>query len=380
MRKCEEIDNPDANVAVRLDLDQDSEEDLRSSNHGAHSTTLNSLLDNNVNILVLTHLSGDDSISGVADYLEEFTGHSVQLVEEGDLSASLMDVNNDEILLYENLYDMEGEIIDSDEDISSVQFDSFVDEVSSNIDAYVNDSFSLSHMELPSTTELSKEVPSYAGRFLDSEVDFLSSVRSSSEDIKFFFSGTNISRDLDSIENILARTNDYQVVTSGLISLVFLEADGYDLGVETRELIEDEGSEQSIDVAYEILTQYGERVHIPKDVASYSGGSKSEYALSATPISEPIEDIGSETAEMYEGLFNDSDLVVSTGVTSKNQVEMDTYERTLQADYSVVAGSETISFCDEVGMTGFTHTTRNPNPLIQFLIGDELPALQSLLP
>lgn len=382
MRQYAEVNNPCSKVSVRLNLDigYNSEDGFQTySQHRAHSTTLNSLLDSNVDILILTHLSGGDSVSNATDSIEEFTGASVRTVGKNEISTGWKSKKDDEILLYENLYDLEGSIIDSGEDIESTKYKSFVDEVSSNVDAHVNDSFSLSHMSLPSTTEISKRVPSYAGRFFSSEVEFLKKVRSESDDTTFLFSGTNISESLNSIRNILSYSENSRVATSGLISLVFLEAKGYNLGSETQELITHNGSDQSTDVAYEILTQFGERVYLPSDVATYNGRSRSDYALSATPISESIKGIGSETFDLYEGLFRNSDLVVSTGVTSKDQTEMELYEKTLNADHSIVAGSKTISSCDEAGLTGFSHTTYNPIPLIQFLINNKLPAVESLL-
>lgn len=384
MRNCSELDNPDSKVAVRVNLDTQYEPKdgfQNYSKHSAHSTTLNSLLDNDVEILLLAHLSDEESMDPVAKSLEEFVESPIRMVERGDLSSAWMEKKSDEILLYENLYSLEEDLIRDEENYTpSDNYKSFIDEISSNVDAYVNDCFSLSHLELPSTTGVSKEVPSYAGQFLDSEISFVKQVRSSSQDVKFLFSGTDVSRDLSNIRKILSSISDACITTSGLVSLAFLEAEGYDLGEETRQRIKQNGSSQSIDIAYEILTKHGERVYIPDDVTAFSDGSQSQYALSATPISERIVGVGSETFELYKGLFNNSDLVVANGITNKREMEKKLYTQALRSDHTIVAGSDTISFCDELDLTGFSHTTSNPQPLIQFLSGEELPGVKSLLP
>jgi 3-phosphoglycerate kinase len=386
MRSCDKISDPQTKVAIRLDLnvnyDAETQSFVNHSRHKAHSTTINNLKKKNIKIILLSHndFGGSEVMKRNAEILEKYIDSNVRYTDEKHPSA-IFDEMDDEVVLYQNLSDIQDCMTEYDS-IKQSSNTQTVKEFSSQIDAYINDCFSLSHRKIPTITGIPSKVPSYSGQFLESEYNIIKNIRDKTNNSIFVFGGDKIIRNISNIEKIFNADIDSTVLTMGLTGSVFLEADGYDLGSQTRSCIENRGSNNIVDKARQMLVHYGDKIRTPDDVAT-TNSSRSEYALSATPITDKVTDVGSETYELYNGLIENKDLVVATGVTSSEKDpkgERKIYEKISDTDYSIVVGDESVSFCDTNDLTGFSHTSSYIDPVIEVLVMNDLPGINVLLP
>jgi phosphoglycerate kinase len=386
MRTCDEISTPNTKVAIRLDLNvsynQSEGTFVNHSRHKAHSTTINSLKNRDVDIILLSHndLKDEEVMKRNCEVLENYIDGEIRY-DPNSHPTEIFDEIGDEIVMYKNLSEIEECIVEY-ESIDKSSNTEIVGQFANQVDAYVNDCFSLSHKKIPTITGIPSRVPGYAGKFMKSEYEVIENIRDKTDTTPFIFGGNELTRNIKNIEKIFNSDIDSRVLTMGLTGSAFLQADGYDLGEKTRDTIQKKGSDNIIDRAKRLLVHYGDQIRTPKDVAT-TETKRSEYALSATPITEKITDIGSGTCELYNGLINNSDLVVATGVTTYSENlegQESVYRNASEADYSIVVGDKTVTFCDKLEFTGFKHTSSYIDPVIELLIGNDIPGVDVLLP
>lgn len=390
MRTVEEISQPGACVALRVDLETNKiDSDFTNhAKHKVHTATINHLHENDTKTLILAHdrINEKNIMQQHSNVLSEYCEPDINYIG-GQLSIHEVfdEMKNGDVYLYKNLDEIEGcmERYESTEESSNVQF---VRDISKYIDAYVNDDFSLTNCMYPTVIGIPSRSPGYAGKNLSSEYSVLDNITKTSEDPILHFSGSErVDEKIKCIRQLMESDNEFRILTSGFIGNIFLLADGYELGSYMDEKVKENSYQKQVDIAFELLTRYGASIYLPVDVV-VDDSNKTQYATSATPLTDPILDIGSETLDMYEGIIKQSEYTISTGVNKYNDSEYtdatkSIYKEVSDTKYGIIAGDETIVACDKMGLTGFTNSSMDFAPICDYLVDeDNLVGINSLLP
>ncbi len=165
------------------------------------------------------------------------------------------------------------------------------------VDLYVNDAFAAAHRNAPSLVGFQEVLPSVGGLLLMDEVNTLSSVADNpARPCLFVLGGLKISDAFAMMGKVLADGTADNIITSGVTANVMLWAKGYDLGEPSKRFITDRSLDKFIPLAGEWLTAYGDRIHVPTDVAFVDDdGDPGRDRGRGTPDRRLIIDIGSRT-------------------------------------------------------------------------------------
>lgn len=394
MRDVSSISEPESVVGIRVNLDAEISdgEIINESKHKAHSTTIQNLVDSEMKVVVFTHHATDKA----KDDEDVMRLHTTKLKESvdtpeirksdtSDLSQITDNINKSEVIVYPNL----SNVRDGMTNYSTVKESKespLARQIASNIDAYVNDAFSISHRNYPTITGVPFLVPSYAGNVMKSEFDMLRVFKNRNP--MFVFGGTKIDERIDMIERILSSGCAEKIILGGLLSSVFLLSKGHELGEQTRLDIQEYSRGKSVqDKASNILTKYSEDIYLPEDVAIEDNGKRKEFDIGASPYPSRIKDLGSDTVRKYKNAIQNSDGVIGigpVGMAESKPFEYGTrevYNQISNTEPSAIYGETTASICENLGITGFYHTSRGDEAVCMYLCSSEkLPGISVLLP
>lgn len=391
MRKVEEIDQPDISVVLRVDIETDSESPgqfVNRSKHKAHSATINYLSNSGFKVLILGHdriNSGHDSMKNHAKCLSSCSDAEIEYVgHKYDIHEAFEEMERGDFFLYKNLSDIDGCVTEYETLGGSADVD-LVDTISNNADAYINDTFALSDMKYPSITGIPSKIPGYAGKSLSSEYELIESITENQENATFHFSGeTELKEKVRCMNDLLESDQDVKILVSGILGSAFLSSNGYDLGENTTDDINNSMSQETKDRIYEMVTRFAESIYTPNDLV-VQDSNRSEYSITATPLTHSVQDIGSETVDLYSGLIDQSQYVMSTGivedyVSGYSSASERIYQEISDQKYGIIAGYKTVDGCDRMGYTGFSHTTMDFKTVCDYISGEDIPGIRALLP
>jgi phosphoglycerate kinase len=190
------------------------------------------------------------------------------------------------------------------------------------------------------------------------------------------------------IRKILESDIETDILLGGLVASVFLLSKGYELGSDTEEDVNRHAkSSRIIDEASDIMTKFRSRIHLPKDVAVKDNGSRQEFTVSATPFQSRIKDIGSKTNKDFREKVTSSNCVVGIGplgVAEEDKFSLGTetvYRQISKSQPSAIYGDTTAQICEDLGITGFSHTSRGDEAVCEYLSSNkEPPGISILLP
>lgn len=390
MRKVEEIDQPDIFVVLRVDIETDSESPgqfVNRSKHKAHSATINYLNDNKFKTLILGHdriNSGHDAMKNHAKCLTSCSDAEVEYVgHKYNVNEAFEEMERGDFFLYKNLSEIDGCVTEYETLKESADIN-LIDIISKNADAYVNDTFALSDMKYPSITGIPFKIPGYAGKSLNSEYELIKNITEGQENATFHFSGkTELQRKVRCMNNLLESDQDVKILVSGILGSAFLSSNGYDLGENTTDDIDSLMSQETKDRIYEMITRFAESIYTPNDLV-VQDPNRSEYSVTATPLTHSVQDIGDETVELYSGLIDQSQYVMSTGivedyVSGYSSASERIYREISDQEYGIIAGYKTVDACDRMGYTGFSHTTMDFKTVCDYISGKDISGIRALL-
>lgn len=391
MRKVQEIGRQGASVSLRIDIETETDSSgqfINHSKHKAHSATINHLHEKNAKVLLLAHDSinaGHETMRNHANCLSEYCEPDVEYIGNNcDIHEAFNQMQEGDVFLYTNLSEVKG-CVEEYESIDECSDLELIDSISTHSDAYVNDTFALSNNRYPTILGIPTQIPGYAGKRLSSEYHLLRNITDTEEKATFHFSGSkDIDKKVKSIHKILKSKENVQLLSSGLFGCTFLMVDGYNLGENTTQLIEERISQETRDRIYEILTRYAGSIYLPKDLVAQDD-KRTEYSITATPLTSTVQDVGSETIGLYKGLINQSKYVFSTGIVKDHIDEYshsteEIYSSISEQRYGIIAGNKTIHACDNMNLTGFSHTSVDFEAVCDYISGENVDGIDVLLP
>ncbi|MEF8790241.1 MAG: phosphoglycerate kinase [Haloarculaceae archaeon] len=251
------------------------------------------------------------------------------------------------------------------------------------LDAYVNDAFAAAHRSQPSLVGFPVELPSFAGRVMERELEVLGSLGDSPRPRYYVLGGAKVEDSLDVARSVLDREIADGVLTTGVVGNAFLLADGVQLGAASAAVV-NERSTEAVRRAGDLLSEYDARIHRPRDVAVERDGERAEVDVEDLPAEAPAKDVGAKTISAYAELLDGAGTAVLNGPAGVFEEEpfavgtCEIFEAATRAELSIVGGGDTAAALRRLGIEGFSHVSTGGGACLRMLTGDPLPAVEAL--
>ena len=251
-------------------------------------------------------------------------------------------------------------------------------------DGYVNDAFGVSHRAHASVVGPPRQLPSAAGRLLETEIEVLGNLRSSPKrPFVAVLGGAKVSDKLGVIEALLEVVD--RLLIGGGMCFTFLKAMGFSVG---DSLCEDD----QVETCKRII-EGGASILLPNDITAFSpdgviGAGNGEVRQMGCSIPDGWKglDIGPGSAAEFSdalheartvfwngpmGMFEDTRF--AAGTRSVAQALADSRA------FSVVGGGDSAAAVADVGLTPYMdHISTGGGASLEFLELGDLPGLQAL--
>jgi len=360
----------------------------------SHAETIKELLGMGASVTVLAHQGrpGDSDFTTLAAHSQLLSKHvktDVNYVEDlfgPSARSSISSAKPGEVILLENVRFYSEENIEKVPEAQAKTF--LVRYLAPLFSVYVNDAFATAHRSHPSLTGFPIVMPSCGGRLLQKEVEFLSSVfSSSSKPCIFIFGGGKVPDSVQLMETLLPKGIADKVILTGLVSHLFMIASGKHLGKSTVKVMEGRGLNPMLPRAEALLKTYGDKIMMPVDVAVLKSNGRQETDLDHIRDDTPIYDIGRETVRFYSEEMRHARTVIMRGPAgyiedprfTKGSEELlrtliKTNAKSLLGGGHLRAISERLGIADKIG-----YFSTGGGAFITFLSGEKLPALEVLI-
>ena len=314
------------------------------------------LINNGAIVGMTSHIVVIDSFETIADQIKEILDIDFNFISDcigESVETSLNSAKPGDTFLLENVRKYEGE---EKNDIN------FAKNLAGPFDLYINNAFSASHRNHASLVAITKFLPSYAGFLLIKEIDNLSkALRSPKENKTLIIGGAKIDTKLPVIKNFLDEAEN--ILIGGAIANVFLEAKNVDI---KKSLTDD----NFLPEAKKFLEE-NNNIIIPED-----------YIMA----NDMILDIGTQTADKFIEVINDSKTIVWNGPLGKVEEEKFSIgskkisEAIISSGaFSVVGGGDTVAFLEKLTLVDkFNYVSTGGGAMLEFLAGNKLPGLLAL--
>ncbi|MEQ8965523.1 MAG: phosphoglycerate kinase [Azospirillaceae bacterium] len=353
--------------------------------------TLIELADKGAKVVVLSHLgrpkgkvAPEYSLKPVVPALEKaLGGRSVAFGEDCVGEAALKAVDAVEpggIVLLENLrFHAEEEKND----------DTFAARLAELGEIYVDDAFSAAHRAHASTEAIARQLPAYAGRLMQEELEALTAALEKPErPVAAVVGGAKISTKLDLLGNLVEKVD--KLILGGGMANTFLNARGTAMGKSLMEA-------DMADAAREIMAKAearGSAILLPVDgvvAAEFAEGAPSEtVAIDAVPADRMVLDIGPKTVEALVaelakcrtvvwngplGAFEKPPFDAGTTAVAKEVATMTEAGRLM----SVAGGGDTVAALHNAGvLERFSYVSSAGGAFLEWLEGKTLPGVAAL--
>ncbi len=356
----------------------------------AHLDTLSELADRGGRVVVLAHQGrpGGDEFGRLrphAERFDELLSAPVAYVDSTMDAAArerVAALDDGEVVVLENtrFYAEEYMTFDPPEAADT----HLVRDLAPGLDAYVVDAFAAAHRSQPSLVGFTHELPTYAGRVLETEIAVLGGVADAPRPRAFVLGGAKVADSVDVAWSVLDSGRADVVLVTGLVGNAFLAADGVDLG-EGAAVVEERGWEH-VERAADLLDAYGDSIHMPVDLAVARDGERHELGVTQMPPErgETPRDVGEQTVERFRSLFDRVETVVlngPAGVVEDERFQRGTRELFAAATgvgHSVVGGGDTAAAVRRLGVEGFDHVSTGGGAALRALTGESLPVVEAI--
>jgi len=256
-------------------------------------------------------------------------------------------------------------------------------------DIYVNDAFSAAHRAHASTEGLGHQLPAYAGRTMQAELEALSkALEAPTKPVIAIIGGAKVSTKLDLLENLVAKVD--ALVIGGGMANTFLHAQGVPVGksLAERDLAETarrilaaaEANNCAIILPVDAVVAF----HFEANAPSHA------YGLDAIPPDGMILDIGPQSIKRVQAAIDDAKTLVWNGPLGafelhpfdKGTVAAARYaaERTKAGKLvSVAGGGDTVAALNQAqAADDFSYVSTAGGAFLEWMEGKPLPGVEVL--
>lgn len=403
LRSFRNLNLKNKKVLVRVDFNSPlkNKRILDDSRIKAHLPTILSLIKKRAKIILISHLDNPQKIKScrlrikkyslrpVAKYFNNLRIANkknklrIKFVDDclGEkVRRAIQKLKAGEIILLENLrfYSTEEK---NDKN--------FAKKLSSLVDFYINDAFSVSHRPHASVSAITKYLPSYAGLLLEKEIKNLSKVlEKEKHPLIMIMGGAKVATKLQMIENLINQAD--KILIGGVLANTFFKAQGLKISDSLYEPI-------MVNKARKLLKN--KKIVLPVDikVKLKTKNKKLKMTTKNLKIEElnrfkkfMILDVGLETTELFAKFIKDAKMIVWNGPlgfieeklfeqgTGKIIEEIFRNKKTK----IVIGGGDTLAALRQVQIR--TEQRRNiflsmgGGAMLEFLSGKKLPGLEPL--
>ncbi|MCK5039675.1 MAG: phosphoglycerate kinase [Candidatus Aenigmarchaeota archaeon] len=382
-------------ILVRTDINSgvdENKEPVDNIRIKHHSKTIKELSDKGAKVVILAHqgrLNGDDFIrlEKHAELLSKHIEKDVKYIDDifgSYAKKSIKEMEKGDIILLENVrFSVEETAVKKDHHKTHM-----VRELSGLFDYYVNDSFAVNHREHVSLIGFPAVLPSFAGRILQKELEVLTKLMENPQRPSVLcLGGGKVDDSIMVIEKMLSNDAVDTVLTSGLVSMVFLAANGDYIGNATHSVLVDKKADLEIKSAKKILKKYKDKIVMPIDFAIEVEGKRVEIPFSALPSDYPILDIGKKTIKLYKEIIDGAGTVVGNGpagVFEKEQFALGTEElfhaMHESKAFAVIGGGDSSIAAEKMGLLDkMDHFSTGGGAFILYISGKSLPGVDALV-
>ena len=251
-------------------------------------------------------------------------------------------------------------------------------------DIYVNDAFAVSHRAHASLNAIAKELPSYAGPLLASEVNVLSQLeKNTKRPFVLLMGGLKIETKLPVIKHLSSQTDS--VLLGGALATTFLVAQGIEVG---RSVYDFDG----VELIHSLPKHLLKKIILPEDVvvaSSFRKDAKTKI-VSVADISskDRIVDIGPKTRGQFTKIISQAKTIVWNGpfgyceignfCAGTRAIAQAIADRTGAAT-TIVGGGDTGPVLERMKLSDrFTLLSTGGGALLDFLAGQEFPGLENI--
>ncbi|MFC1454953.1 phosphoglycerate kinase [Candidatus Undinarchaeota archaeon] len=385
-------------VLVRLDinapLDPTTGEFLDERRLNGAKPTIDFLYKKGAKVVILAHQGrpGDEyeftTTEKHAKKLSKILEKDVKYVDDifgSNAKKAIKNMKSGEIILLENVRFYSEELLNRPADAQTKSH--MVRNLAPLVDYYVNDAFAAAHRSQPSLVGFTTVLPSFPGMNMEEELTVLEKfTHTSKKKCIFVLGGTKVGDSLKVIDQALSTKSADEILTSGVVAILFLAAKGYDLGEPTEVFLKGNDLEKHIPYAKKLIDKYDQKIHIPIDVALNKHGERMEVSLRFLPMPYRIVDIGSGTIGRYSYLINTSDKILANGPAGYFEVEPFALgtNSILEAiskskGFTVVGGGHLAVAAEHLKLTDkINHISTAGGACILYLAGDTLSVLEAL--
>lgn len=366
-------------------------DDARIRAHG--KTTIKELVEKGAKVVILAHQGRKGDLDFIplkqhAEILSKILHKPVKYVDDffGEKAKiAIRNLKEGEILVLQNVRTYAGETKEGTAEEHAKTEP--VRNLAPLADLFVNDAFAAAHRAHVSMVGFTTVLPSVAGRIMEKELKSLGKVVENPEKpCLFVLGGAKADDSLEISKFVLDNNIADCVLTGGVVSQVFLVADGLDLGKPNMDFLGQKELMNLIPGIEQLLQKYPCMVKIPKDVAVEVRGRRREISITELPTAHSIFDIGTETIKDYtKAIRNAKSVVVSgpMGVYENSEFACGTkkvFEAIADSKaFSVAGGGHTISALQEFGLSNkISYVSTAGGALIDFLMGKKLPGVAAL--
>lgn len=253
-------------------------------------------------------------------------------------------------------------------------------------DVYVNDAFTNCHRAHASMVGVPAFLPHYMGLQLEQEVSHLSKVvEDPAHPLTLIVSGAKMETKVPVIAFFQTKGDD--ILLGGAIANTFVAAEGNDVG---RSLFETEFAEQAKDM----LAATGARIHVPLDAVVAAelkeDADWKRVNVSEIPADMAIYDVGDATINDYISVIEKSKCIVWNGpigvyevepfATASKRIAQAVATATQNGAFTVIGGGDTIDLHTRYNLplTAYSFVSTGGGAMLEFVSGQQLPALQAL--
>ena len=319
----------------------------------------------------------------VVPALETLLGRPVAFANDSignDAAAAIAKMSDGDVLLLENTRFHKGE------EKNDPIFTSALAELG---DIYVNDAFSAAHRAHSSTEGLAHQLPAYAGRAMQAELEALEKALTSPQrPVIAVVGGAKVSSKIELLENLVTQVD--ALVIGGGMANTFLHAQGYSIGkslcekdladTARRILIKAQESNCAIILPVDATVAYHFQAHTPTQT----------YGIDAIPDDGMILDVGALSVARINSAIDEAATLVWNGPLGA--FEMEPFDRgTVEVArhaaqrtkagklLSVAGGGDTVAALNHAGVGDkFTYVSTAGGAFLEWLEGRKLPGVEAL--
>ncbi len=349
-------------------------------------------------LIILTHQSRPGkkdftSTSGHAREFQRLLGRTVKFVEDicGEKAFSAIEeMSVGDILLLNNVRMNQEELECKSNDFESQMDTHFVQRLSSIADVFVNDAFACAHRNSPSITGFTFALPCIAGSLMMNELNSLeNAMKHPKKPCIAVLGGIKVDDSVKVAKNMLKENITDRILVTGGVANLFLDLSGINIGEVNRNFLKKELGEKwdsTCEDIRKILSNYSNKIIIPKDVALNIDGKRVDVNISQLPTEYQIFDMGVQSTVTVSSEIKNAGTIILNGPAGVFELDgfkfgtMEIINACAESEaFVVVGGGHTATLINNLGLSKeIGHVSTGGGACLEFLAGNKLSGVESL--